>query len=334
MEVRLVEEYRGEMLENVHSGHICIVNDNRSVVYRAGNPNHVTYLRSSGKPFQAIPFFVNGTDRHYPFNEKELTILTASHRAEPFHVEALESIIAKTGLQEQSLVCHPTYPLNISASRTLIAAGSPQRKLYHNCSGKHLGVLALSFHKDYSLSDYWHEDHPVQREIIATLAMMAEIDQSLITLGTDGCGFPVFAMPLNHLATAYLKLACPDLIENKEVREAVTKLTRLMNRHPEMVSGTGLICSALNSDDNIVAKGGAKGVYCFALKKERLGIALKVLDGSEDEWPIIAASVLKQLGYDNHTTIEKLRQLAPAAIYNDNNLVVGRNEAVFNLQPL
>jgi L-asparaginase II len=105
-----------------------------------------------------------------------------------------------------------------------------------------------------------------------------------------------------------------------------------MNQHYEMVAGTDRICSSLLKDPNIVAKGGAKGVYAFSLKKERLAFALKVLDGSEDEWPLIVASILEQIGYGNWETIEEMYRLAPQEIRNDNRRVIGMNQTVFTLQ--
>ncbi|RKP49884.1 asparaginase [Cohnella endophytica] len=332
MEEILVEEHRGDLLENVHVGHICGVSQTGAVKYVVGNPLHKTFLRSSAKPIQAIPAMMNGVDVHYSLEEPEVAMMAASHRAEPIHVAALESIMAKTGVREEQLVCHPTYPLSASAKHELIAHGGQERRIYHNCSGKHLGVLALCEKMGYSTEDYWHHEHPVQQEVLRIMAMLAEIPQEDITVGTDGCGFPVTALPLQNLATAYLKLACPDLIADEAVRAAVEKMTGVMNRNYRMISGTGLICPALLEDDNIVAKGGAKGVYCFGLREERLGFALKVLDGSEDEWPLIVASILEQIGYRRKETIERLYSLYPVEIKNDNDLVVGRNETVFELK--
>ena len=104
-----------------------------------------------------------------------------------------------------------------------------------------------------------------------------------------------------------------------------------MNAHPEMIAGTKSVCSALLQDDNIVAKGGAMGVYCFGLKKERLGFVLKIEDGSTDEWTLIIGSILEQIGYKNKTTLERLKTLFPNEIKNDNGYIVGSKKAGFVL---
>ena len=104
-----------------------------------------------------------------------------------------------------------------------------------------------------------------------------------------------------------------------------------MNENPDIISGTNAICTSLLMDDNIVAKGGAQGVYCFGLKEEKLGFSLKVMDGSEEQWPLIVASILEQIEYKNKDTIQRLYNLSQKEIYNDNNKLVGNKEAVFKL---
>lgn len=74
------------------------------------------------------------------------------------------------------------------------------------------------------------------------------------------------------------------------------------------------------------------GVYGFALKKERLGFSLKVIDGSEQVWPLVIASILQQIGYDHEETIQRLQALVPTEIKNDNQRVVGERRAVFALE--
>lgn len=328
----LIEERRGGLVECEYAGHICGVSYSGDTLYRVGNPHHMTYLRSAAKPFQAIPAFRLGIGERYGLSGKEQAIMTASHRSEPFHVDALESMLGKIGVQESDLVCHSSYPLNVKAKDALVEAGLPPRRLYHNCSGKHLGILALCRSEGFPLEGYEHPDHPAQQEIVRTLSMLSEYPREHIRIGIDGCGFPVFAIPLSNLAKAYLKLACPELIADPLTRTAVERMTKLMNEHYEMVSGTGMICSTLLMDDNIVAKGGAKGVYCFGLRKERTAFALKVMDGSEDKWPMVVASILEQIGYDRTETIDRLYGLCPKHFTNGNGTIVGENRAVFTLQ--
>ncbi|MNX13258.1 L-asparaginase II [compost metagenome] len=330
-EVVLVREFRAGILECAHSGHIGIVNEKGDVVYSAGDPDFVAFTRSSAKPFQAIPAIRAGLAHHYHLSGEEVAIMTASHRSQEIHVQTLERLSNKIDIEEHCLVCAPSLPLDETAREELLRVNGHRRRLFHNCSGKHFGVLAYCKMAGYPLQGYDNPEHPVQQEIVSTLALLAEMPKEDIGLGTDGCGFPVFALPLSSLAKAYLKLACPDQIQDAATREAVIKITAAMNAHPVLVGGTDRVDSILLQDSNIVAKGGFKGVYCFSLKKERLGVALKILDGSEEEWGLVVLRILEQLGYNNPATLERLRSAFRKEIFNDVGRKVGYAEADFEL---
>lgn len=328
----LVEEYRGDILECVHRGYICCVDEYGQVIYSIGDPNFVTYMRSSAKPIQVIPLIRRGLEKKYNLSNKEVTVMTGSHRAEPFHVNALESIMKKVKVEEEELICLPTYPLAMSAKEEILRQGGEKRRIYHNCSGKHMGILTLCIDMECDKKDYWNINSPAQQEILSHISMISGYPRGDIKIGTDGCGVPVFGMPMKNLAKAYMTMACPDTIEDELTRNAVIKITKLMNENYEMVSGTNLICSLLLMDDNIVAKGGAKGVYCFGLKEERLGFSIKIIDGSEDEWPLIVASILEQIDYKNKDTIDRIKNIFPSAMVNDNKKIVGESIVKFKLK--
>lgn len=331
-EALLVKEYRGGMLECIHNGHICIVDEYGAIKKQAGDPRFRVFTRSAAKPIQAIPGVRAGLIPHYGLNEAEVAIMTASHRAQQPHVETLESLLRKTGLQEQRLVCASALPLDREARSRLLREGGGSRKLYHNCSGKHLGIQAYCKMASMTQDHYNDPAHPVQREILAVLADLADYPAEDIRLAMDGCGLPVFNLPLSSLATAYMKLACPDRIEDPQTAEAARSIAAAMNKHPEMVGGSGRIDTLLLEDDNIVAKGGFKGVYAFSLRKERLGIAFKIMDGSEEEWGLIVQEILRQLGYQNTETLQRLKESFGGIIHNDEGWEVGSSEAAFVLE--
>lgn len=332
MDEILVEEYRGNLLECVHRGYICITGEDGEVIYSIGDPNFITYMRSSAKPIQVLPLLVRNLDSKFNLSDKEITVMAASHRAQPWHIKAIEGIMSKTGIGEENLICLPTYPLSAEAKEDILRAGGEKRRIYHNCSGKHMGILTLCNAIGCDKSMYWNIESPAQQEILNYVSLISEYPKEKIVIGTDGCGVPVFGMPMKYLANAYRRLACPDTIKDVNIRNAVKKLTKLMNENYEMISGTNLICTLLNEDNNIVAKGGAKGVYCFGLKDERIGVSIKIIDGSEDEWPIIVAAILEELNYKNKETINRLRKVYPNTVINDNEKIVGESKVVFNLK--
>lgn len=198
----------------------------------------------------------------------------------------------------------------------------------HNCAGKHLGFLAYAREKGYDLSTYGELDHLLQQEIFNTLVELSETPATEIERGTDGCGVPVYAIPLKNIAISYLKFVAPDLVENQETAQALGEISKVMNAHPEIVASENFICTSLLQDNNIVAKGGAQGVYCLALKKERISIALKVLSGSELVWPVLVAEILIKLNYENQATIDRLLALRSDKILNDNGKQIGATKVI------
>lgn len=328
----LVEEYRGGTLENVHYGAVAVVDETGKVVHKAGDEQFVTFLRSAAKPFQAIPAMKRNVPGVYGLTGREAALFAASHRGEAFHIEALESMYRKIGIDEEMLHCCATYPLNEDAKAERHRAHEPKRRIFHNCSGKHAGLIALSKHMGWDEQSYYEPEHPIQREIIETAAYFAEVPAQSVKTGIDGCGLPIYALPLHKIALSYLKLACPDLIADPATRDAASAIAKLMNENPLMIADTKFVCSTLLGDANLAAKGGAKGVYGIGLRKERLGISLKVSDGAEHVWPCIIASILERIGYGNRETIERLYALAPNAIVNDGGTEVGERRAVFEWQ--
>ncbi|MFS0673543.1 asparaginase [Ornithinibacillus sp. 179-J 7C1 HS] len=322
--VTLVEETRAGIVEDVHIGMICGVNENIEIIYHAGDTEHVTYYRSVSKPIQALPVFLTDCIAKYDLTNEEAALFTASHRGEDYHIAALESMLKKLPVEEEELFCPLAYPLNEKPREKMLRENKAKRRLYHNCSGKHMGFIMACREIGYPVEGYWEVEHPLQQQILTHLAELAELPVSEIHIGMDGCGVPVFAIPLKNMALTYLKLACPDQIQNRDLQEAVIKMTSVMNEHSRMVASEEFICTTLLNDTNIVAKGGAQGVYCFGLKKERIGFALKVLNGSEDVWPIVIAGILEQIGYENNQMIANLRALKPSIVKNDAGVEVGQ----------
>lgn len=327
----LVEVYRGNVLEDKHHGRICIVNENGEVCAKVGNIDTITYFRSSSKPIQALPILVNGLDSLYGLTGKEIAIMAGSHAGEQVHLDVLETILRKTGFCEEQLVMLPAYPANASMREDMLINRIPPRILLHNCAGKHLACMMLAKHLTQYTENYWEIENAAQQEILQFISCFSEFPVKSIQIGVDGCGVPVFAVPQTQIAIAYLNMACPDRLADSNIRHAAEKMTLMMNRHYQMIRGTAYLCSIMNMDRNIVAKGGANGVYGFGLKKERLGISLKIEDGTEHIWPLVIAEILRQIHYDGEETIKRLERLFSPCVYNVNKTRVGTYKTIFKL---
>ncbi|WP_174614405.1 asparaginase [Virgibacillus ihumii] len=324
----IAEEYRGGILENAHQGIICAVNGDKDVLFEKGDVSQQVYYRSSMKPIQAIPVFTTDIMEKFQLTNEEAALFTASQRGERYQEETLERLMGKLNLSEDMLICNQSYPLNETPKESYIRNQKPRRRLLHNCAGKHLGFLAYAREKGYDLDGYGELEHPIQQKILQYITELSETPLDEIHSAIDGCGVPVHAVSLKNMAISYLKIGNPMLIENFEVRRSIEKVDKVMHEAPEIVASHQFICTELLTDSNIVAKGGAQGVYCLALKKEKIGIALKVLSGSELIWPVLVAELLKKLDYSNKATIDRLLKLRSHEIVNDNGKAVGQTKII------
>lgn len=319
-------DYRNEIQENIHTGSICIIDEKLEVIYEKGDIYSPLYYRSAMKPIQAVPVFKTDIINGFNLTNNEAALFIASQRGESYHEESLKSVKDKMHIDEKLLVCAESFPLNEEPKVNYIKEGKEKRKLMHNCAGKHLGFLGWIKMKGISSSGYENLNHPLQQEILHILSDLSEVKKEDIHSGIDGCGVPVHAIPLKNMAISYLKFADPLRVDNEEIRNSVKRIAEIMNKAPAMIASDNFICTTLLEDENIVAKGGAEGVYCLALKKEKISIALKVLSGSERIWPILVAELLEKIGYTNKTTIKNLKNMDSQNIRNDFGDIVGETK--------
>ena len=319
----LVNEYRGNILDLVHMGYICVVDEDSRVIWHVGDADETVFYRSASKPLQALPVIARGLDRKYALTREETAIFAGSHQGDTFHVAAMESIFRKAGFTEDMLCMDPAMPQ---------APHEPDvqpRKFFHNCSGKHAGALLLQRELGGVERDYWKEDSLAQREIKRAVAVLSEFPEEKVGVGLDGCGVPVFAVGMKNIAIAFKNLVRPEKIAEDALAEAAREFVPRMHEYPLMVKGRNTLCSILNAVPGIVAKGGANGAYGLALKDMGVGVAIKLADGTNGMWPMIIAAVLRELGYKNAGTYELLEGLCHETIVNDNGDAAGTRRAVF-----
>ncbi|MFC5468636.1 asparaginase [Cohnella suwonensis] len=331
-DVPLLAMTRGERTENVHRGRISIVSaEDGRLLYAAGDANAPAYVRSTAKPIQAVASLLEGAAA-YGYEERHLAMMAASHRGSAEQIATLEEMLKLTGIDEDALAIQPTLPVGRGARDAYVAAGGKPRKLLHTCAGKHLGVLAWSKLKSWPLEGYIHPDHPAQQQILRVLRGWTEAGDSPVTIGRDGCGFPVASMPLDRLALAYGRLASPGFAADGATGAEAAKVAKAMHAYPELVEGRYRLASELLRDPNVVAKSGAHGVFAFGLRKEKIGVAIAVSDGTEVAWPHIVKSLLEQLGGVSEETRAKLEKTFPAEFLNDAKEIAGDWKAVFELE--
>jgi L-asparaginase II len=262
---------RGSVIEAVHRVHAVAVRG-AEVLAAAGDPSLVSFLRSSAKPFQALELAQARDD----LDDRDLAIASASHRAEPAQIEAVRALLGKAGAKEDDLECG-------------FQEGRPPGRIYHNCSGKHAGMLATCRARGWRTEGYRLPGHRMQRANQAHVAEAAGVDEEGLRTATDGCGVVTWALPLERMATMFSRL---------ESMEQGTRIAAAMRARPELIAGAGATDTELmRTLDGFAAKGGAEGLLCAA-GPDGLGLALKAEDGAYRALRPAAASFLGGLGFE------------------------------------
>jgi L-asparaginase II len=329
---KLVDVYRGGRVESSHVGHIAVVDSTGRLLYSVGDPYRVTYARSAFKPIQVIPIVETGAADSYSLSDADLSLLCGSHSGEKQHTSRVLSILERAGLTEEALKCGTHVPFNQEAYKELIQDGNELTAQYNNCSGKHSGMLVTAKHMNETLQDYYLPDHPVQQRIIQAVSDVAGFPKEDIGIGIDGCGVPVFAMPLERLAYAFARLAQPQTLGD-ERSKVVEKITTAMTKHPEMVGGTGRFCTDFMKvgQGRLFGKAGAESVYSIGDKETGIGIAIKVEDGNDRAMYPVALEVLKQLDMISKEQLEEIRDHYRPPLKNARKEEVGFLQASFTL---
>ncbi|MBQ9442048.1 MAG: asparaginase [Selenomonadaceae bacterium] len=322
---------RAGHVENIHRGDIAAVNCAGEVVHGVGNAYLPMFWRSAAKPFQALPFVKNGGLEKYNISEEELAILVSSHSGEENHVELVRGILKKLGLDETVLDCGVLRPLNGKAYKKLLLAGEPITAVHNQCSGKHSQIIALAIMLGVPVEGYIRPEHPAQKLIFKHVAMASKMPEEKLEIGIDGCGVPVFYLPLYNMALAYARLSTPKKGDWGEYELAATKIRDAMSKYPQVVSGTGRIDLAVPevTKGRIIAKIGSDAVYCLAVKDEDLGIAFKIEDGSFAAITPMVIAVLKKFDLLTKDEADELDKKFPPTLKNHRGEIIGTIETVF-----
>ena len=91
--------------------------------------------------------------------------------------------------------------------------------------------------------------------------------------GLDGCGIPVVGMSLKGIARAFASLGGKRFSLARR-SEAADRICQAMAKYPEIVGGTGRLCTAvpLATKRRVLVKVGAEGVYTgFAMGSNPIG---------------------------------------------------------------
>ncbi|MFG2104183.1 asparaginase [Micromonospora echinaurantiaca] len=284
---------RNGFVESRHHGSVVVLDPTGAVALRAGVPDEPVLPRSTLKPVQALACLTATAAADSPLagvlTGPALAIAAGSHTGDDRHVAVVRELLTAAGLTEAALGCPVDWPEDEATRERLIRTGERRSRIRMNCSGKHAAMLVAAVARGWSTPDYLDPAHPVQREIAAAVARLAGTPVS--TVAVDGCGAPLFGLPLTGLARTFQALA------TAESGSAEARVAEAMRRHPEHVGGwhghpnTDL----MRALPGVLAKGGAEGVLGVATP-DGYAVAVKAIDGSPRATTVIALAALAEAG--------------------------------------
>ena len=314
---------RGELTESIHVAFAVAIDETRQPFYSTGDPQYLTCIRSSLKPFQAAASVKAGAVDAAEFNDEELTLMCASHKGEKMHVKTAQSMLTKLGLTVDDYECGSHFPSDTLTRHRMIKEDKEAQPLHNNCSGKHAGMLALAKHLGQGTANYIKKDHPVQRTILEYVQDVSGLE--MIPTEIDGCSAPTPFMTLETIAGLFQTLAAGNEPELKRVFKA-------MSSYPDLVGGSN------HFDTNFikaltgrgVTKVGGESVRGIALKtqdKGSVGIAIKILDGNFRALPVATMKLLEHLELLTEKELQNLDKFRTKILKNHNQIEIGRIEA-------
>jgi L-asparaginase II len=293
-DVPLAAVRRGELVESVHRGRLAVFGPRGDEIEALGDPEAYVYLRSSAKPFQALPLILSGAADAFGLTDEEVAVACASHNAEEPHLAAVRSILEKAGLSEDDLQSGAHLPMYEPAAAKLVRGGEEPSSIHGNCSGKHAGMLAVCVHEGYETLDYREPGHPLQRRILGLMAEVCGVEEDEVLVAGDNCGVPAFALPMRSFATGLARIATGDGLPDR-LADAALRIRDAMRSYPFMVAGTGRFDTELMERTRLLAKGGAEAVLAVG-DPEGWGMALKISDGSHRAVRPAALAALEHMG--------------------------------------
>ena len=313
--IPFIRTVRSGVTETIHRASIVAVKDGQ-VIFSRGNPNLIVPLRSTAKPFMLTPLLLQAEKAGLAFTQAQICVMASSHNGELIHRNCVQSILELAGCTYSNLNCGSHFPFyEWLYDEFFQCSDSKERQLFHNCSGKHAGMLLLCKLLGIDSAEYWIQEHPIQKLITDSVKEHFDIaTNDYFTVGIDGCGVPTYAISIQKLAFAYQNFSSSQSL--RQVYDAILD-------EPYMIAGRERIDTLLINDMRLVAKSGSDGLFCISCPQQRIGIALKIESGNDEAAEAAIVEVLDQLRLLSEEVNEKLDQYRFMRIHTSNGLDSG-----------
>ncbi len=316
----LIETTRNKIIETQHFGFVLVVNKIENIFFSKGDSENGNFwLRSAAKPLQASVIIQTGAFDKFNFTLKELAVCCASHTGSDEHTNTVKSILNKIGLEENDLQCGIHEPLDTETKNSLIRNNIAPSQLHNNCSGKHAGMLASCVTNNWDIKNYLDFEHPLQKQIIKSVAEFCNFNENKINMGRDGCSAPVHALPYSKMGIGFINLF---LNKNYEV------IKQAFQQNPYLIGGHGRLDSELikASSGRLICKTAAGGLCITVNLETKQALIVKILDADMTARSIVVINALKHLNWlsENELNFTEIKNLYDLDVKNLKKEIVGK----------
>ena len=159
----LVRQVRNGVVESVHRGDVVEVDATGNMLRVIGDPDRVSFLRSTVKPFGLLALLGAGGQREFDLSAEEIAVMASSHSGEDVHVRTIQAMYRRIGVPQSVLVCgSDATPLDALTAARLARDGERPSQVRHMCSGQHSVFVLLAKMGGWELETYWQPEHPAQ----------------------------------------------------------------------------------------------------------------------------------------------------------------------------
>ena len=275
--IKMVEVTRSGEVESFHHGVAILINSSGEILKEWGDSDLSIYPRSALKPIQSLNLYKGGVAEALNLSDQLIAITTASHHSENFHQELISNWLDKMNLNE-NLSCGHDWPWNLEDKFKTHFKYKKKRRIFHNCSGKHCGHLAVCKHKNLPIKNYQKKEHPIQKDLINLIQDLSEF--KIQNIGVDGCTLPNPLIPLKKFALAAAKIS--DFNRLNENSNIAKRIFDSCTKFPEITGGTNSVNCILTklSKGRIFFKNGAEGVFVALIPEKKSALVVKIIDGA------------------------------------------------------
>lgn len=310
-----------------------VITKNGKIIDKNCDETTLVSLRSAAKPFLIIPLLHNNGIEKFSLDSKILAMMISSHNGESFHRCKVKEYLLCNNLSIDDLNCGTHLPYYYKEINEFFKCeDEKEKKLFNNCSGKHLMILLLSKILGIKKELYWEKNSYISLIFSETMKKYLQFykDKSFY-ITTDGCGIPNYFVSMATAALSYEKI--------HEIQDYY-KVINAVKKEPLYFAGNNRIESELIDKLDIFIKSGSEGLFCASIPSQNIGICIKIKSGNEEASEVAISAIIDSLNIFNkkceqeilkkwqnlncYTTTTKVYLQDNEYIYTNENILIGK----------